>query len=166
MTRKQSPVTVLRKWSQYQREQHNLPPKERHKARTMSRKAKEFAKLCDMKSMGEVRCAADLHTKKIAYAYENVTFTYQYNPQKYTPDFELYGSKGEKIYIEYKGKLDNMTRRKMLAVKTCNPDMVLHFVFEKASNKIRKGSKTTYAMWAEKHGFEWSEHYVKEEWIK
>jgi hypothetical protein len=132
----------------------------------MSRVAKEYAKQCGMKSMGEVRCAANMQDKKIAYAYENVTFSYQYKPQKYTPDFELYGADGEKIYIEYKGKMDNATRKKLLTIRACNPDIKFYLVFEKPNNKIRKGSKTTYAMWAESHNFEWSEHYVREEWLK
>jgi hypothetical protein len=161
-----SPLTVFKQWTAFQRQQHDLPPKDRHKARQMSKIAKDYAKRCGMKSMGEVRCAADLQKRRIPFSYENATFKYQYKPQRYTPDFELYPDKGEKIYIEYKGKMDPATRKKLLAIRSCNPDVTLHMVFEKANNKIRKGSKTTYAMWAEKNGFEWSEHYIKEEWIK
>lgn len=166
MKKLKSPTVVLRKWTKYQKEQHKLPPKKRAKARVMSRIAKEFAKLCGMKSMGEVRCAADLIKKRIAYAYEETTLSYQYKPQKYTPDFDLFGAEGKKIHIEYKGKLDNATRKKMLAVKECNPDVEICFVFEKPNNKIRKGSKTTYGMWADKAGFKWSDQYVNEEWLE
>ena len=118
-----------------------------------------------MKSMGEVRCAADMKKKKIAFGYETKKFKYQYKPQTYTPDFELY-AKGERIYIEYKGKMTNEMRKKLLAIRDCNPDTKIYLVFEKPNNKIRKGSKTTYGMWAEKNGFDWSEHFVKEEWLK
>jgi hypothetical protein len=153
MPRKLSPTTVLKQWLA-------IPENKRN-----ARVAKVYAKKCGMKSMGEVRCAADLRKKKIPYGYETKKFVYQYKPQSYTPDFELY-AKGERVYIEYKGKMDNDTRRKMLAVKACNPELKVCLVFEKPNNKIRKNSKTTYWMWAEKNGFEWSEHYVKEDWLK
>lgn len=126
--------------------------------------AKEWAKKAGMKSMGEVKCAADLEARGIPYSYETTTVQYQYNPQKYTPDFDLFG-KDKKIHIEYKGKLDYETRKKLLAIRNSNPDMEICLVFEKAGNKIRKGSKTTYGMWAESKGFKWHEHTVKEEWL-
>jgi hypothetical protein len=147
------PTTVFRMWNA-------IPEAERN-----AKLAKQYAKKCGMKSMGEVRCAADLIKRKIPYGYETHTMEYQYKPQQYTPDFELYVP-GDRIYIEYKGKMTNEVRRKMLAIKDCNPDIEVCLVFEKPKNKIRKGSKTTYAQWAEKNGFKWSEHYVKEEWLK
>jgi hypothetical protein len=152
MPRKLAPTTVLKQWLA-------IPEKKRN-----ARLAKVYAKKCGMKSMGEVRCAADMKTKKIPYGYETKQFIYQYKPQRYTPDFELY-AKGERVYIEYKGKMDNETRRKLLAIKASNPEITIYLVFEKPNNKIRKGSKTTYWMWAEKNGFDWSEHYIKEEWL-
>jgi len=166
MARKLKPVAVLAQWHKFQKTQLDKPPKMRKAARQMSKIAKVYAAKCGMKSMGEVRCAADMQKQKIAFGYETKTLPYQYKPQKYTPDFELYGAKGKRIYIEYKGKLDKTTRKKLLTVKGCNPDLTLHLVFEKAKNKIYKGSKTTYAMWAEQHNFEWSEHFIKKEWLK
>jgi hypothetical protein len=71
---------------------------------------------------------------------------------KYTPDF--YDEVND-IYYEAKGKLDRATRKKMIAVRDCNPTARIVFVFQKPYNPIYKGSKTTYADWAEKEGFEW-----------
>jgi hypothetical protein len=118
-----------------------IPPKQRN-----SLMARNMAKLAGMRSMGEVRCAADLKRKRIPYKYEKLVLEYQHQPQKYTPDFVI-------------------ERSKMLSIKRCNPELTICLVFEKPSNKIRKGSKTTYGDWAEKNGFLWSEHFVKKEWL-
>jgi hypothetical protein len=146
-----TPIQVMKKWDA-------IPPKKRN-----SRMAKEFAKKCGMRSMGEVRCAADMKRRQIPYKYEARLMTYQHQPQKYTPDFESPKIEG---VIEYKGKMTNETRKKLLSIQRCNPKIPIRLVFEKPNNKIRKGSKTTYAQWAEKNGFDWSEHFVKEGWIK
>jgi hypothetical protein len=100
--------------------------------------------------------------RRVKYEYEAATLVYQHEPQKYTPDFLL--PKG--LLIEYKGKMTNETRKKLLSIQRCNPDKRICLVFEKPNNKIRKGSKTTYWQWAEKNGFPWSEHYVEGKWLK
>jgi hypothetical protein len=54
----------------------------------------------------------------------------------------------------------------MRAVKAANPDLDVRFVFQTPYNKIYKGSKTTYAKWAEKHGFLWCAfHSIPIEWL-
>jgi len=181
--RKSKPSTVLRMWEKEvaklkagivkQCEAKGIKGREKSiwMSKASSKLAKQMARKAGMKSMGEVKCAADLEKRKIKYKYEDTTVEYQHKPQKYTPDFDILRGKvlptgaKEKIHIEYKGKLDYETRKKLLAVRASNPDMVVCIVFEKANNKIRKGSKTTYGMWAESKGFLWSEHTVKREWI-
>ena len=69
----------------------------------------------------------------------------------YLPDFHLING----VFLEVKGRLTSEDRRKMKAVKLCNPELDIRFVFQAPYNKIYKGSKTTYAKWAEKHGFPW-----------
>ena len=54
----------------------------------------------------------------------------------------------------------------MSLIKKQYPELDIRFVFMNANNKIYKGSKTTYAMWANKHGFEWAEKNIPEEWLK
>lgn len=175
--KKYKAVTVLKRWEKAVTKLKDQLMKDCEKkkvtGRAKSRKisaacsklAKQYAKQAGMKSMGEVKCAADLEKRKIKYTYETTTVPYQYKPQKYTPDFDIMVN-GKVMHIEYKGKLDYATRKKLLAVRACNPDMDICLVFEKANNKIRKGSKTTYGMWAESKGFRWSEHTLKEEWLK
>jgi hypothetical protein len=133
-------------------------------SKACSRLAKQTAKLAKMKSMGEVRCAADMEERGIPYSYETTVLSYQYKPQKYTPDFDIYTG-DKKVIIEYKGKLDYDTRKKLLAVKECNPDVEVYLVFEKGNNKIRKGSKTTYMDWAKSKGFKSSERTINSEWL-
>jgi len=54
----------------------------------------------------------------------------------------------------------------MKAVKAANPDLDIRFVFQTPYNKIYKGSKTTYAKWADKHGFPWCAfHSIPIEWL-
>jgi hypothetical protein len=54
----------------------------------------------------------------------------------------------------------------MKAVKQANPDVDIRFVFQSPFNKINKGSKTTYAAWAERNGFPWcAYHSIPIEWL-
>ena len=177
MKRKTKPSTLMKQWDKaVEKLKKEITAqcvkkgiKGRDKSKLMSRAtsklAKQLAAKAGMKSIGEVRCAADLELRGVPFSYETTTVEYQHKPQHYTPDFDIYNGT-EKIHIEYKGKLDYETRKKLLAVKKCNPESQIFIVFEKASNKIRKGSKTTYGLWAENNSFPWSEGTVLEEWIK
>jgi hypothetical protein len=100
----------------------------------------------------------------IKYKYEDETWQYQVDPQHYTPDFTIVDT--DNLRIEYKGKMTAQTRKKMIAVKKCHPDKRVCIVFEKPNNKLSaRPNSQRYWQWAEKNGFEWSEHYVKEEWL-
>jgi hypothetical protein len=71
--------------------------------------------------------------------------------RKYTPDFKLRPD----VYIEAKGLFTHEDRQKMLWVKEQYPEKTFYLLFQNANGRITKSSKTTYAMWAEKNGFEW-----------
>lgn len=85
------------------------------------------------------------------WVYEPDTFPFLQpeKKRKYTPDFK----KGD-TYVEVKGKLDLQTRQKMQWFKEQYPDVHLVIIFGKASNRLSKKSKTTYADWATKVGYE------------
>jgi hypothetical protein len=69
------------------------------------------------------------------------------------------------IIIECKGFLDQQDRRKLKAVKDQHPELDIRLVFQKASRKLTKAkSSSTYAQWAEKYGFKWSEDVIPLEW--
>ena len=109
----------------------------------------------------EERLATLLTTLGISYEYESekVSYTIQHH---YTPDFVL----PNHTYLEAKGYWDAADRRKILAVKKDNPDMDLRMVFQAPYNTISKKSKTTYAMWCEKHNIPWtSYHDIPLDWL-
>lgn len=121
------------------------------------------------RSKFELRFAADLEARGLDYYYEydTVKFTQPSKRRTYIVDFSVFNPKANKwIYIETKGHLTLADRKKYLWVRESNPGIDLRFVFMNATNKIRKGSKTTYAMWADKHGFKWAEGVAPEEWFE
>jgi len=115
------------------------------------------------RSMFEINLAKSLADKGVAFEYESKKLTYIPKPRTYTPDFYI---NHRDIYIEAKGHLDKGDRVKMALIKQQYPDLDIRFVFLNAQNKIYRGSKTTYAMWATKHGFRWAEKAIPEEWLK
>lgn len=109
----------------------------------------------------EEKVADLLSNLGVKYEYESTRVPYQLLCN-YTPDFLLPSG----IYLETKGHLTEEDRRKMKAVKKANPDLDIRFVFQSPYNKIYKGSKTTYASWAEKHGFPWCAfHSIPIDWL-
>ena len=109
----------------------------------------------------EEQVADLLSTLGVTFEYEStkVPYVLQCN---YTPDFLLPNG----IWLETKGQLTPEDRRKMIAVKKCNPELDIRFVFQAPYNKINKGSKTTYAKWADRQGFKWcAAHAIPIEWL-
>ena len=111
----------------------------------------------------EEKTAADLKARGVHAPFEPFKIVYS-KPETnhtYTPDFELPNG----IIIETKGRLVIDDRKKHILIKKQRPELDIRFVFQRASNPIRKGSKTTYSMWAEKEGFKWAEKTIPQEWI-
>ncbi len=79
----------------------------------------------------------------------------------YTPDFKLPNG----IFVETKGRFVMEDRKKHILIKEQLPNLDIRFVFQNSKNKIRKGSKTTYADWCIKHGFKYADKTVPTEWI-
>ena len=97
----------------------------------------------------------------VSYEYESEKLGYTIE-HTYTPDFVL----PNYTYIEAKGYWSPADRRKILNVKKANPEVDLRMVFQSPYNKINKKSKTTYAMWCEKHDIPWSSyHNIPLEWL-
>ena len=127
---------------------------------------KAYAKLKNKKDIKfrsklEESVAKLLEGLGVSYEYESskVTYTIEHN---YTPDFCL----PNYTYLEAKGYWSAADRRKILAVKKQNPELDLKMVFQSPYNKINKKSKTTYAMWCEKHDIPWtSYHDIPLDWL-
>ena len=104
----------------------------------------------------------DLKKRGVDFGYETVKIKWQLIESKtYTPDFILPNG----VIIETKGRFVLDDRKKHLKVREQNPDLDIRFVFSNSRNKIRKGSKTTYAMWCEKNNFLYADKRIPDEWI-
>lgn len=113
----------------------------------------------------EQRIAQQLKEAGIEFTYEDkrLKYTVPARTATYTPDFHI----GDMV-IEAKGYFREASdRQKLVLVKQAHPDMDLRLVFQKASNPIYKGSSTTYAKWAEDHGFKWADGgRIPDEWLE
>ena len=56
-------------------------------------------------------------------------------------------------------------RKKHLLIKEQHPELDIRIVFQSARTKIRKGSKTSYGDFCDKHGIPWAEKYIPESWL-
>ena len=110
----------------------------------------------------EAEVGRALYERGIDFKYEPDKIPFQPKPRVYIPDFYV---PDNDFYIEVKGRLIQSDRVKHVLVKEQNPDLEVKFLFQNARQKIYKGSKTTYADWAEKYGFEWSEKKLQTEWF-
>jgi hypothetical protein len=124
--------------------------------------AREVASMVGRRSMAEVRFDADnIEGKPIDARYEADTFEFKVSEtRKYTPDWTVHKKNGRLVYLEYKGVLDGKTRKKMKLMKRQHPKLDIRLIFEKAGNKIYRGSKTTYGEWATQHGFKWEDNVM------
>ena len=112
----------------------------------------------------EKRIADDLESRGISFRYEKekLAYTVPAREAKYTPDFILDNG----IIIEAKGIFECADRAKHLLVREAHPQLDIRFVFQRASQPIRKGSPTTYAAWCDKHGFKFAEKLIPSEWAR
>jgi|TARA_B110000902_G_scaffold213524_1_gene245070 hypothetical protein len=111
----------------------------------------------------EDRISEQLKALSVPVKYEEFKIKYQVNEVRtYTPDFELPNG----IIIESKGRFVVADRKKHLLIQKQHPDLDIRFVFYNSRGKINKGSKTTYGMWCDKHGFLYADKLIPEEWIK
>lgn len=85
------------------------------------------------------------------YERDRLSYTVPESQHYYTPDFKV----GD-TYYEAKGIWDAEDRKKMLLVIAQYPHKKFVMVFYNQNYKIYKGSKTTYAMWCDKHQIAWT----------
>lgn len=94
----------------------------------------------------------------IEYDYEGEWITYDVPARKakYLRDFQ---PRGTNIIIETKGWFGRngaKERQKLVLLKEQHPELDFRIVFSDANKRIYKTSPTTYAKWADDHGFTWS----------
>lgn len=112
----------------------------------------------------EGKVCQELQNQGIQYEYEAVKVKYvsPAKPHTYTPDIILPNG----IIVELKGRFIPEDRAKQLLVKQQNPDLDIRLVFSNSKSRITKRSVTTYAMWAEKSGFQYSDKTIPQEWLQ
>ena len=101
---------------------------------------------------------------EVQYEPDKFEYVIPESRHKYNPDFKI----SDGVYIETKGIFSYADRQKMLLVKEQNPHLNIYICFMNANNKIRKGSKVSYADWCDKYGFEYchAPKGIPEEWFK
>lgn len=111
----------------------------------------------------EARVAKNLEVRKVNFDYEKKKIKYKWPEREatYTPDFTF---KHNGLIVECKGYFKPQDRKKVEVL--IQNGVRFKMLFQRASNPIRKGSKTTYGMWATKLGIEWAEGFsVPDQWL-
>ena len=108
----------------------------------------------------EATLANQLKRGGVSFQYETLQLEYT-KTATYTPDFILPNG----IIIEAKGLWTVEDRTKHLLVKAQHPHLDIRLVFMNASNKIRKGSDTTYAVWCEKKNIQYANKTIPKSWL-
>ena len=111
----------------------------------------------------EHKVSDQLKENKIKFEYENTVIDY-IKPETnhtYTIDFTLPNG----ILVETKGRWVIEDRKKHLLIKKQHPELDIRIVFMSGNTKIRKGSKTTYGSYCDKHGIPWAEKLIPTEWF-
>jgi hypothetical protein len=125
------------------------------------RRARKSKAQTTFRSLLEKRVASVLPSKvKANYEPCHITYTVDH---KYTPDFGI----NDTSLLEVKGYFRASDRAKHLHIKEQHPELTVRFIFGDMNNKIHKNSKTTYADWCSKHGFEYCDlkSGIPEEWF-
>jgi predicted nuclease of restriction endonuclease-like RecB superfamily len=104
----------------------------------------------------EKRIYAQLKRAKAEFKYESEKILYVIAGH-YLPDFVIKTPTG-KVYIETKGYLRPEDKRKLQAVKKCNPQLDIRLVFYEERPKQVK--------WAEKYGFRYTFETIPKEWLQ
>lgn len=102
---------------------------------------------------------------KLQYETEQISYTVPARQARYTPDFKL-PKPGGFFFVETKGIWAVQDRQKHLLIKDQFPDLDIRFVFSNENAKLYKGSPTSYAMYCQKHGFQYAHKVIPEDWLE
>lgn len=111
----------------------------------------------------EMDIDANLKNQGIDGEYEQhiIEYVKPETKHKYHPDFKLPNG----IFVETKGRFLADDRKKHILIKKQHPELDIRFLFQNSKTKISKGSKTTYADWCIKHGFQYADKIIPEDWL-
>jgi hypothetical protein len=130
---------------------------------TKSSNSKWVARKYGFRSGLEENISQQIESKGIEVQYESQKVDYIVPASKhtYSPDFCLPNG----IIVETKGRFLTVDRKKHLLVKEQHPELDIRFVFSNSKNKISKNSKTTYADWCIKNGYQYADKIIPEFWF-
>jgi len=126
----------------------------------MPKRKKKTSSKQTFRSGFEERIANQLKRCGVCYSYESLVIEYK-RLSTYTPDFILPNG----IIIETKGRWVSEDRSKHLLIREQHPELDVRLVFMNAYNKLRKGSKTTYAQCCEKKGILYAHKQIPKSWL-
>ena len=109
----------------------------------------------------EQNVALSLNREGVDFEYETLKINYVKHAQ-YTPDFIFPNG----VIIEAKGYFKPQDRTKHIIIKQQHPEYDIRFLFQNAYLKLTKTSTTTYAAWAERHGFMWCHQKIPTTWTQ
>jgi hypothetical protein len=100
----------------------------------------------------------------VEFTYEKCKIRYikPATEHQYTADFQLDNG----IIIETKGRFLVADRKKHLLIKRQHPELDIRFVFSNSNQRLSKASRTTYAQWCVKNGFQYADKTVPVHWLK
>ena len=124
------------------------------------RQRKRSQRTSNYRSGFEAKLAHQLKRGGVSFQYESIKLEYT-KTATYTPDFILPNG----IIIEAKGLWTVEDRKKHLLIREQHPHLDIRLVFMNASNKIRKGSDTTYAHWCDKKGIKYANQSIPKSWL-
>lgn len=100
----------------------------------------------------------------IRVVYEDSTLSYTL-PRRYVPDYTVYRTGREPMYLEVKGYFRPEDRVKMRRVKLDNPNADIRLVFA-SDNKLSSKLQMRYSEWATKNDFPYCVGDIPTEWFK
>lgn len=99
---------------------------------------------------------------EVRYEQDPIPYAKPSSMHRYKPDFVLPNG----VIIEGKGRFTATDRTKHLLIKEQYPELDIRFVFTRSQSYLFTGSKTTYADWCLKHGFQFADKVIPQEWFK
>ena len=119
----------------------------------------------NFRSKAELSVATHLLDLGVDFDFEKHRINYTIE-KKYISDFSWLAKDGHRIYLEVKGWMPATDRAKYVALKKSAPLIDLRFLFMRAEMKLRKGAKSNYGDWADKHGFQWADKSLPLSWTR
>jgi hypothetical protein len=116
----------------------------------------------------EEQVEKDLISRGINYAYESIKVFFTPPPKKRSKlwDWEITTDTGKQIIVEGKGWWESKVRLAETEAIKQNPQHDVRYLFQRASTKISKKSKTSYGDWCDKHGIQWAEGTIPQAWLE